>query len=54
MYIKDVEDEQMNILNDMAFSTPTAAGHEVTLHPKYTRITTENRHEYVKLALTYR
>ena len=39
---------------DMAFSTPSAAGHEVHLSNRYRRVTAENRAEYVKLALNYR
>ena len=39
---------------DMAFSTPSAAGHDVSLSSKHTKITTDNRAEYIRLALNYR
>ena len=38
----------------MAFSTPSAAGHDVSLSSKHTKITTDNRAEYIRLALNYR
>ncbi|KAJ8681467.1 hypothetical protein QAD02_017254 [Eretmocerus hayati] len=39
---------------EMPFSTPSAAGHDVPLSTRYRKITPENRHEYVRLALNYR
>lgn len=53
MCIKDMEPEMLRAA-DMPFSTPSAAGHEVMLSSKHTRITTDNRSEYVRLALHYR
>merc|ERR1712223_921046 len=35
-------------------STPSAAGHEVQLSARYSRVTAENRAEYARLALNYR
>ncbi|XP_074649618.1 E3 ubiquitin-protein ligase HERC2-like [Tubulanus polymorphus] len=53
MCIKDMDDEALRSA-DMPFSTPSSAATEVQLSSKYTRITPENRHEYVRLALNYR
>merc|ERR1719334_1497223 len=38
----------------MTFSTPSAAGQEIHLSNRYRRVTSENRAEYVRLALNYR
>jgi E3 ubiquitin-protein ligase HERC2 len=39
---------------DMSFSTPSAAGHDVQLSARYSRVTAENRVEYVQLAKAFR
>lgn len=39
---------------ELPFVTPSAAGHEVPLSSRYQRVTSENRLEYVRLALRYR
>ncbi|ETN64680.1 hect E3 ubiquitin ligase [Anopheles darlingi] len=55
LYIRDVEsDPKVFASIELPFSTPSAKGHEVPLSTKYTKITPENRSEYVKLALNYR
>ncbi|XP_052902276.1 probable E3 ubiquitin-protein ligase HERC2 [Anopheles moucheti] len=55
LYIRDVEsDPKVFASIELPFSTPSAKGHEVPLSTKYTKITPENRNEYVKLALNYR
>ncbi len=55
MCIRDMEpDAQAFAAMDMSFSTPSAAGHEVQLSARYTRVTAENRHEYVQLAKQFR
>ncbi|CAH1776574.1 unnamed protein product, partial [Owenia fusiformis] len=53
MCIKDMDSEGLHAA-DLPFSTPSAAGHEVQLSSKYTKITLENRQEYIRLALNYR
>ena len=53
MCIKDMDEEGLRSA-DMAFSTPSAAGHDVSLSSKHTKITTDNRAEYIRLALNYR
>ena len=53
MCIRDIEPEVFEAM-DMPFSTPSASGHDVQLHQKISRITLENRAEYVRLALQYR
>ncbi len=53
MCIKDMTEDALTAA-DMPFSTPSAAGHEVQLASRYSRITPENRNEYVRLALNYR
>lgn len=53
MCIRDMEEEALRAA-DMPFSTPSSAGHEVQLSSKYSRITPENRAEYLRLALNYR
>ena len=53
--IRDMEpDSKAFAAMDMSFSTPSAAGHEVQLSARYTRVTAENRNEYVRLAMQYR
>ncbi|XP_011304625.1 E3 ubiquitin-protein ligase HERC2 [Fopius arisanus] len=53
--IRDMDpDEKVFQTLEMPFSTPSAAGHDVSLSNRYRKITTENRHEYVRLALNYR
>ncbi|KAK4294466.1 hypothetical protein Pmani_032901 [Petrolisthes manimaculis] len=47
------DDKTFNSL-DLPFTTTSAAGHDVPLSPRHTRITLPNRHEYVRLALNYR
>lgn len=55
LYIRDMDDDPKIFLSmELPFSTPSAKGHEVSLSTKYTRITPQNRQEYVKLALNYR
>lgn len=39
---------------EMPFSTPSASGVDVPLSTRYRHVTTENRQEYVRLALNYR
>ncbi|XP_037823677.1 probable E3 ubiquitin-protein ligase HERC2 [Lucilia sericata] len=39
---------------ELPFSTSSAKGHEVPLSTRYTRITPQNRQEYVRLALNFR
>ncbi|XP_055844671.1 probable E3 ubiquitin-protein ligase HERC2 isoform X2 [Episyrphus balteatus] len=39
---------------ELPFSTSSAKGHEVPLSTRYSRITPQNRHEYVRLALNFR
>ncbi|XP_075155337.1 E3 ubiquitin-protein ligase HERC2 [Haematobia irritans] len=39
---------------ELPFSTSSAKGHEVPLSTRFTRITPQNRHEYVRLALNFR
>lgn len=36
------------------FSTPSAKGHDCQLSTRYTKITPQNKQEYVRLALNYR
>ena len=53
--IRDMEpDSKAFSAMDMSFSTPSAAGQEVQLSARYTRVTAENRNEYVRLAMQYR
>ncbi|XP_059157195.1 E3 ubiquitin-protein ligase HERC2-like isoform X2 [Physella acuta] len=53
MCIKEMEDEALRGA-EMPFSIPSATGQEAHLSHKYTRISPENRAEYVKLAMDYR
>ncbi|XP_011141461.1 E3 ubiquitin-protein ligase HERC2 [Harpegnathos saltator] len=53
--IRDMDpDEKVFQTLEMPFSTPSASGHDVVLSNRYLKITPENRHEYVRLALDYR
>ncbi|XP_058465564.1 probable E3 ubiquitin-protein ligase HERC2 [Malaya genurostris] len=55
LYIRDIEDDPKAFASmELPFSTPSAKGHEVPLSTRFTKITPENRKEYVKLALHYR
>uniref|UniRef100_A0A0A9VNP3 HECT-type E3 ubiquitin transferase n=2 Tax=Lygus hesperus TaxID=30085 RepID=A0A0A9VNP3_LYGHE len=47
------EDKELNAL-DMPFSIPSSAGIDVPLSSCYRRITNNNKHEYIRLALNYR
>ncbi|XP_070553640.1 E3 ubiquitin-protein ligase HERC2-like isoform X2 [Ptychodera flava] len=53
MCIRDMEPSVFSEM-EMPFSTPSASGQEVQLSSKYSRITLENRNEYVRAALNYR
>ncbi len=53
MCIKDMDEDGLRAA-DMAFSTPSAAGHDVSLSSKHSKIATDNRAEYIRLALNYR
>uniref|UniRef100_A0A2C9K806 HECT-type E3 ubiquitin transferase n=1 Tax=Biomphalaria glabrata TaxID=6526 RepID=A0A2C9K806_BIOGL len=53
MCIKEMEDDALRSA-EMPFSIPSATGQEVHLSHKYSRITPENRAEYVKLAMEHR
>merc|ERR1712066_142241 len=53
--IRDMQpDSQAFSAMDMSFSTPSAAGHEVQLSARYSRVDAENRAEYVQLAKQFR
>merc|ERR1711915_12778 len=55
MCIRDMDgDAKAFAAMDMTFSTPSSAGQEVHLSNRYRRVTSENRAEYVRLALNYR
>lgn len=49
-------DEDIKVFNtlELPFSTSSAKGHEVPLSTRFTRITPQNRHQYVRLALNFR
>ncbi|ESO89418.1 hypothetical protein LOTGIDRAFT_218809 [Lottia gigantea] len=51
--IKGMDDESLKAA-DMPFSIPSASSQEVHLSSKYSRITPENKSEYIKLAMNYR
>lgn len=53
MCIKDMDSEAL-CAADMPFSTTSAAGHEITLSSKSTKILPENCNDYIRLALAYR
>lgn len=48
-----MEDEAL-LAADMPFSVPSANGQEVHLSHRHTRITPDNRQEYIKMAINYR
>merc|ERR1719312_2012646 len=55
MCIRDMDgDAKAFAAMDMTFSTPSSAGQEVHLSNRYRRVTSENRAEYVRLALNFR
>ncbi|KAK6172413.1 hypothetical protein SNE40_016067 [Patella caerulea] len=51
--IKEMDDEALKQA-DMPFSVPSASSQEIQLSSKYTRITPDNKAEYIKLAMNYR
>ena len=53
MCIKEMEEEELRSA-DMAFSVPSSTGQEIHLSNKYSRITPENKSEYIRLAMNYR
>ena len=53
MCIKEMEEEELRA-TDMAFSVPSSTGQEIHLSNKYSRITPENKSEYIRLAMNYR
>jgi len=46
--------DDMLISADLSFSTSGIIGQEVRLSPKYSKITPDNRQEYINLAIKYR
>ncbi|KAL5011340.1 hypothetical protein ScPMuIL_009891 [Solemya velum] len=53
MCIKEMDDEGLRTA-DMPFSVPSATGQEVHLGSKYSRITPDNKADYIRLAMNYR
>ena len=53
MCIRDMDDASLRAA-DMPFSTPSSDGKEVHLSSRYSKITPENKLEYVKQALNFR
>ena len=53
MCIKEMSDTTL-CTTDMPFSIPSASGDEVHLGTKHSRITPENRAEYIKLSMAHR
>ncbi|KAK3100706.1 hypothetical protein FSP39_024049, partial [Pinctada imbricata] len=53
MCIKEMSDEDLRSA-DMPFSVPSSSGQEVNLTSKYSKITPENKAEYIKIAMNYR
>ena len=53
MCIRDMEPDAFAQM-EMPFSTPSATGQDIPLSSKHTRITLDNRNEYVRAALNYR
>ncbi|KAF6037594.1 HERC2 [Bugula neritina] len=51
--IKEMSDDML-ISADLSFSTSGIIGQEVRLSPKYSKITPDNRQEYINLAIKYR
>lgn len=55
MCVQQMEGDEKTFTSlDLPFTTTSAAGHDVSLSARHTRITVANRHEYVRLALNYR
>ncbi|KAG8235149.1 hypothetical protein J437_LFUL015189 [Ladona fulva] len=55
MCIRDMDGDEASFRNlALPFSTPSSTGVEIPLSTRHRRITSSNRHEYVKLALQYR
>lgn len=55
MCVQQMEGDEKTFSSlDLPFTTTSAAGHDVSLSTRHTRITMANRHEYVRLALNYR
>uniref|UniRef100_A0A7G3AG32 HECT-type E3 ubiquitin transferase n=1 Tax=Lutzomyia longipalpis TaxID=7200 RepID=A0A7G3AG32_LUTLO len=53
--IRDMDDDpKVFDTLELPFATPSAKGHEISLSTRYIKITPQNRHEYIKLALSYR
>ncbi|GAB0100562.1 Probable E3 ubiquitin-protein ligase HERC2 [Sergentomyia squamirostris] len=53
--IRDMDDDpKVFDTLELPFATPSAKGHEISLSTKFNKITPQNRHEYIKLALNYR
>uniref|UniRef100_A0A6B2EBN7 HECT-type E3 ubiquitin transferase n=1 Tax=Phlebotomus kandelakii TaxID=1109342 RepID=A0A6B2EBN7_9DIPT len=53
--IRDMDDDpKVFDTLELPFATPSAKGHEISLSTRYIKITPQNRHEYIKLALNYR
>lgn len=53
MCIKEMDDAELQRA-DMPFSIPSSNGQEIQLSNKYTKITPENKSEYIRLAMNYR
>ena len=51
--IKEMEEEGLRAA-DLPYSVPSATGLETQLSHKHTRITPDNRTDYVKMAINYR
>ncbi|EDV24531.1 uncharacterized protein TRIADDRAFT_56425 [Trichoplax adhaerens] len=56
LWIRDANPEEFEIFacKEPTFSTPSASGKEMHLSGEHSRVTLENRHEYVAKALNYR
>ena len=53
MCIKEMSDEELSSA-EMSFSVPSSSGQEINLMSKYSRITPDNKAEYIKMAMNYR
>lgn len=53
MFIKEMDDGSVQSA-EMPFSIPSASGQEIHLSSKHSRITPENKAEYIRLAMNYR
>jgi E3 ubiquitin-protein ligase HERC2 len=51
--IRDMDDAALRAA-DLPFSAPASDGREVALSARYTRVTPDNKQEYVKMALNFR